>query len=80
MGRGRRILSAALFAAGLVAVVAVLPPLAQRLSGKSATERVVGMAAPNISTVQTIQGIEALRTAFNDDAGRVRVFLLLSPT
>ena len=38
------------------------------------------MAAPNISTVQTIQGIEALRTAFNDDAGRVRVFLLLSRT
>jgi hypothetical protein len=61
-------------------VVAVLPPLAQRLSGEPTTERGVGGAAPRVSTVQAIQGIKALRTAFNEDTGRVRLYLLLSPT
>jgi hypothetical protein len=69
-----------MFATGLVAVVAVLPPLAQRLSGDSPIRRGVGGRAPNVSTVQAIQGTDALRIAFNEDAGRVRLHLLLSPT
>jgi hypothetical protein len=80
INRNRRVLRAALFAAGLVAVVAVLPPLAQKLSREPTSERGVGGAAPGVPAVQTIQGIEPLRTAFNEDAGRVRLYLLLSPT
>jgi hypothetical protein len=78
--RRRRLLVGILSAAGLVAVVAVLPPLAQRLSGESAARRTAAGTRPNVSTVHTIQGIDALRTAFNEDAGRVRLYLLLSPT
>ncbi len=78
--RGRKILLAALFATGLVAVVAVLPPLAKTLSGDSAPEPGVGGATPTDPTAQTINGIDPLRTAFNEDTGRVRIYLLLSPT
>jgi hypothetical protein len=60
--------------------VAILPPLAQRLSGEPTPERGIGGAASKAPTVQNIQGTEALRTAFNEDAGRVRLYLLLSPT
>ncbi len=77
--RGRRRLFGALFAAGLVGVVVVLPSLAQRLSGDSMTREGVGSAS-DVPMVQSIRGIEPLRTAFNEDAGRVRVYLLLSPT
>jgi hypothetical protein len=76
--RGRRLLLGALFAGALVAVVAVLPPLVQTLSGEPASRGGADVAAG--PTVRSIRGIEALRTAFNEDAGRVRLYLLLSPT
>jgi hypothetical protein len=63
--------------AGLVGVVVLLPQLTARLS------RDAGPVAPQEGRgriVQDVRTIADFRDAFNEDAGRVRVVLLLSPT
>jgi hypothetical protein len=76
-GRSRRLLVSGLLVAGVIGVAAVLPQIATRLSRDAGTAPRPG--GPAVA-VRRLDHIEQLRTAFNADAGRVRVFLLLSPT
>ena len=75
-GRGRLILLVSLFAVAVVAVTAALPTITGRLSGES------GEGSPKEPelTVERLDSIDQLKSAFNEDIGLVRVVLLLSPT
>jgi hypothetical protein len=76
-GRGRRILLFALVVAGLVGVTAALPALTERLSGEQRWRSSRGAAE---LTVHRLGSIDQLKTAFNEDVGKVRIYLLVSPT
>jgi hypothetical protein len=77
LGRGRRILLGSLLAVGVVAVTAALPTITDWLSDdpgpRTSTQR-------DELSVERLDSIDQLKTAFNGDVGRVRVYLLLSPT
>lgn len=75
--RGRLLVRTGLALAGLVAVVVLLPQLTGWLS------REAGPVAPEEGRgriVQDLTTIADFREAFNEDAGHVRLVLLLSPT
>jgi hypothetical protein len=77
LGRGRRILLGSLLAVGVVAVTAALPSLTEWLAGDTDTQ------SPRVTAELRVEGldrIDQLKTAFNEDAGKVRIYLLLSPT
>jgi hypothetical protein len=77
LGRGRRILLGSLFAAGVVALTAALPVLTERLAGDRQTQ------TPRETAEFTVEGLDRiaqLKTAFNEDVGKVRIYLLISPT
>jgi hypothetical protein len=77
LGRGRRILLGSLIAAGVVAVTAALPALTEWLAGDTDTQS-AGVTAD--FRVEGLARIDQLKTAFNEDVGKVRIYLLLSPT
>jgi hypothetical protein len=75
--RGRTLVRSGLALAGLVGVVVLLPQLTARLS------RQAGPVAPEGGRghiVRDVRTIADFRGAFNEDAGHVRLVLLLSPT
>ena len=62
---------------GLIGLVVLLPQLSTRLGRQAGT---VPPESQRGHVVRDINTIEALRDAFNEDPGHVRVVLLLSPT
>jgi hypothetical protein len=78
-GRIRRALLTALVAAGIIGVVAVLPRIATTLSREAGTAPRSDGSTATVA-VRHLDHIGQLQTAFNADAGLVRVYLLLSPT
>jgi hypothetical protein len=77
LGRGRRILLGSLFAVGVVLVTAALPALTGWLAGDRDAQTASTTAE---FRVEGLDRIDQLKTAFNEDVGKVRIYLLLSPT
>jgi hypothetical protein len=75
--RGRILVRSGLALVGLVGVVVLLPQLSTRLGRQAGT---VPPESQRGHVVRDIKTIEAVREAFNEDPGHVRVVLLLSPT
>lgn len=75
--RGRILLRAGLALVGLVGVVVLLPQLTARLSRQAGPVAPEGQRGHIVRDVETVADF---RQAFNEDAGHIRLVLLLSPT
>jgi hypothetical protein len=77
LGRSRRILLGSLLAMGVVAVTLALPAVTEWLAEDMSTRTASETAE---FKVEGLDRISQLKTAFNQDVGKVRIYLLLSPT